>query len=248
MLPKITLFSLLLVSTLLLGAGCLNQASTNTNATNTNATAVISEEKTYLGDTIALPAPSQDSATSVEAAMQNRRSIREYADQPVTLAHVGQMLWAAQGITSESGGRTAPSARSLYPLEVYLVAKNVTGLEKGLYHYIPDGHKLGILKQEDLDANVEEAGVQAQVKEAKAVIIITGNYEKMREKFGDASEKMVHQESGHVGQNLYLQAESLSLGMVVMGGFDAEKTTTFLDSPLNEIPQYMIPFGTKKTE
>jgi hypothetical protein len=66
-------------------------------------------------DRVALPTPRYDSATSVEEALLKRRSIRDYKDEPLTLAELGQLLWAAQGITDLAGFRTAPSAGALYP-------------------------------------------------------------------------------------------------------------------------------------
>ena len=77
---------------------------------------------------IALPTPKPDGATSVEKALRERRSIRDFKRKPLSIAEVSQLLWAAQGITASGGRRTAPSAGALYPLELYLVADNVEGL------------------------------------------------------------------------------------------------------------------------
>ena len=77
---------------------------------------------------IKLPEPVKDSDTSIEEALLERRSIRQYKDDqddPLTLAEVSQLLWSAQGITGLWGGRTAPSAGVTYPLEVYVVVGNV---------------------------------------------------------------------------------------------------------------------------
>ncbi|MCD4810892.1 MAG: nitroreductase family protein [Methanosarcinales archaeon] len=60
----------------------------------------------------------------------------------LTLAEISQLLWAAQGITHPGGYRTAPSAGALYPLEVYVVAGNVEGLQAGIYKYRPQGHEM----------------------------------------------------------------------------------------------------------
>ena len=56
-----------------------------------------------------LPEPRLKSEVSLEEALYKRRSIRQYADSPLKLSDVSQLLWAAQGITDSSkGGRTAP--------------------------------------------------------------------------------------------------------------------------------------------
>ncbi|MCS7136951.1 MAG: nitroreductase, partial [Candidatus Caldarchaeum sp.] len=50
--------------------------------------------------TITLPRPRLDGPMSVEQAIQRRRSRREYTNQPLTVAEVSQLLWAAQGVTA----------------------------------------------------------------------------------------------------------------------------------------------------
>ena len=86
---------------------------------------------------ITLPSPKKAGSTSVEAALAARRSVRGYTKQTLTLADVGQLLWAAQGVTSPDGKRTAPSAMHRYPLEIVVVAQKVDGLPSGAYHYVP---------------------------------------------------------------------------------------------------------------
>jgi hypothetical protein len=89
------------------------------------------------GDIIKLPEPLDSGEISVEEALLERRSIRNYKDEALTLAEISQLLWAAQGITDPGGYRTAPSAGALYPLEVYVVTGNVEGLQAGIYKYRP---------------------------------------------------------------------------------------------------------------
>jgi len=83
-------------------------------------------------ETIKMPQPDQTGEASLEKALQERHSVREYRNIPITLSELSQILWAAQGI-SETGKRTVPSAGALYPLEVYAVVGNVTGLSAGIY-------------------------------------------------------------------------------------------------------------------
>ncbi|MEA2033399.1 MAG: nitroreductase family protein, partial [Euryarchaeota archaeon] len=92
-------------------------------------------QKIEVGERIKLPEPRYESETSVEEALSKRRSIRDYSGENLTLDEVSQLLWAAQGITAPWGGRTAPSAGALYPLELYVVVGDVEGIDKGVYKY-----------------------------------------------------------------------------------------------------------------
>ena len=87
---------------------------------------------------VKLPQPKTEGVVSVEEALAKRRSIRKYSDQALSLQEIGQILWAAQGITSPRGFRTAPSAHGFYPITLYLVVSNVTGLTPDVYTYDPD--------------------------------------------------------------------------------------------------------------
>ena len=94
---------------------------------------------------ISLPSPQKSKGMSVEQALFNRRSRRSFTDEPLTLNHVSQLLWAAQGVTVSWGGRTAPSAKSTYPLEVYLFVKTIDKLSPAIYHYLPSNVNQSLL-------------------------------------------------------------------------------------------------------
>jgi SagB-type dehydrogenase family enzyme len=196
------------------------------------------------GAVIALPEPALDSGTSVEAALLERRSIREYRQAPLTLAQLGQLLWAAQGITASDGKRTAPSAGALYPLEVYAVIGNVDGLAPGVYRYRPDAH--AIVKVLDGDSRRDLARValnQTWVSEGAIDIVITAVYERTTGKYGERGIRYVHMEAGHASENIYLQAVALGLGMVTIGAFDDDDVKKVLSLPDNEAPLYIMPVG-----
>jgi hypothetical protein len=120
------------MQTLFLASGCNAITSTSTLPQTTLTQLTIVE----------LPEPRLKSDVSVEEALLERRSVREYSNEVLSLEEVPQLLWAAQGITSELRGRTAPSAGGLYPLEIYLEVGNVEGLTKGVYKYRPGVHEL----------------------------------------------------------------------------------------------------------
>jgi nitroreductase len=125
--------------------------------------------------TIKLPAPRMKGATSLEEALLKRRSVRAYSEAPLTMEEISQLLWAAQGITEKDKGlRTAPSAGALYPLEVYMVVGNVTGLAKGVYQYRPHEHILVKVAEEDVRKEVSHAALdQESVRDAPAVLVFS---------------------------------------------------------------------------
>lgn len=205
---------------------------------------------------IKLPAPEKDSETSIEEALLERRSIREYKDEPLTLDEVSQLLWAAQGVTDPRGFRTAPSAGATYPLEVYVVVGNVNNLSEGVYKYKPHEHELVRVAEGDKREELCDAALgQRWVEEGAIVIVFSAVYERttgryktpVRDERTGASYlrgiRYVHMEVGHAAQNVYLQAESLKLGTVVVGAFSDDKVKKIVNMPEEERPLYIMPVG-----
>ncbi len=92
---------------------------------------------------VSLDPPTLEEGMPVWEAVSGRRSIRNFAREPLDPAELSQLLWAAQGITREAvnwGFRAAPSAGALYPVETYLSVQNVSDLEPGIYHYSSREH------------------------------------------------------------------------------------------------------------
>jgi SagB-type dehydrogenase family enzyme len=194
--------------------------------------------------TITLPAPNLKGWVSVEQAINQRRSVRTYADENITLAEVSQLLWAAQGITEPSKGhRTAPSAQATYPLKVYLVAAKVTGLPAGVYLYVPQGHKLELVMKGDQRENV---GTQPQMRNAPALLVYAVDYTATGPKYGrDKARMFAALEVGHSAQNVLLEEVSLGLIGVGMGGVDEGKIKAALKLPENVEVMYAVSAGKK---
>jgi SagB-type dehydrogenase family enzyme len=191
-----------------------------------------------------LPEPRLEGDVSVEASIRERRSVREFSDRPLSLADVGQLLWAAQGETSRDGGRAAPSAGALYPLELYLLAGDVESLPAGLYRYQPRGHRLRHVVDGDLrDALGRAALGQAWVRRAPAVLVIAAVYERSERKYGQRARRYTRIETGHAAQNVYLQAVALGLGTVIVGAFDDAEVQQVLSLPGDHAPLALMPVG-----
>lgn len=196
---------------------------------------------------IRLPEPRYDSQTSIERALLERRSVRDYSSEGLSLTEVSQLLWAAQGITDQRGFRTAPSAGALYPLELYLVTGNVLRLEDGIYRYQPAGHKLVRIVEGDKRVELSQAALgQYAIKDAPAVIVFSAYDERTTKRYKARGLKYIEIEVGHVAQNIYLQAVSLKLGTVAIGAFDDDEVKQIISMDKKEMPLYIMPVGRKR--
>lgn len=219
--------------------------------------------KDYSSKVIELPEPHTDGSISVEKALHERRSIRSFGKDGLTLYEVSQLLWAAQGVTDDKGHRTAPSAVARYPLQVYLLAGNVTGLPSGVYHYSPQGHNLTVITQGKIDEYYNaSAGFEGWIKTAPAIFIITGaldSFDQMpgirmprNQTIGNQNQmprqdlsRWVYIEAGAAAENLLLEVVSLDLASTYTAGFNANKTEELLRLPNGEIPIGVLPVGRK---
>ena len=225
-----------------IGAGSCGQPARPSEALatpSTSATSAVALTPTSPSQLIDLPPPRQEGAFSLEEVLAKRRSVRQFSDDPLALEQLGQLLWAAQGITHPAGLRTAPSAGALYPLEVYAVT------EQAVYHYEPQGHCLKVQIQGDVHAGLYEAALrQEAVRDAPVVIVITGVYARTAKKYGEErSPRYVHLEAGHAAQNILLQAVALDLGAVPIGAFYDDQVQQVLELPPDHQPLYLIPTG-----
>lgn len=191
---------------------------------------------------IKLPPPVLESSHSLEKAIFKRVSRRSFSKKPLAQAQVAQLLWAAQGKNADGASRTAPSAGATYPIEIYLVAGKVEGLEPGIYHYKYAEHSLVKIATKDFRENLAAAALnQHFVAEAPASIVLAANYARTTSRYGERGVRYVHMEVGHITQNIYLQCESLNLGTVAVGAFNDKKVKLLLE--IKEEPLMIVPLG-----
>jgi len=198
-----------------------------------------------LKEMIKLPEPILDGDVSIEAALLKRRSVREYGDRPLTQAEVGQLLWAAQGISgAKPYKRTAPSAGGRCPLELYVLIGEVEDFEVGLYRYKPEEHALIWLNDRDLRLELGRAAVnQTWLAEAPVVFVFAAVYERTTGRYGDRGFRYVHMDAAYASGNLHLQAVALKLGTVVMGAFDDDRVHQVIQMEDEERPLLIMPVG-----
>lgn len=194
--------------------------------------------------TIPLPPPLRAGSLAFEEVLRARRSVRKFLGEAVPLYEIAQLLWAAQGITSDQGFRTAPSAGATYPLELTLVAGRVADLAPGVYRYRPAAHDLVRLTEADRRADLADAAyLQESVEGAAAILVISAVVERTWLRYGERARRYVYMEAGHTAQNVQLQATALGLGTVPVGSFRDDDVATLLGLSAEEAPLYLIPVG-----
>ena len=196
------------------------------------------------GSIVNLPKPNYGGKVSVEEALSARRSVRSFSPHFLSLEEVSQLLWAAQGISSPRGYRTAPSAGALYPLEVYIIVGNVDNLPPGIYKYNIPKHSLIITANGNYRNDMSRAALnQSFIAKAPLVMLFCTVNERVTNKYGQRGLKYIFMEVGHAAQNVCLQAVALGLGTVVIGAFSDKDIASIVNLPQNELPVYIIPIG-----
>lgn len=198
-----------------LAGGCASQAP-----------AWVRSSQARYGRQVALPQPATTGTISLEDAIEQRRSRRTFGPGPLTIATIGQLLWAGQGITSPDGKRAAPSAGALYPLELYVVTRT------GVMHYLPHGHRVEIRATPDLRPELQAAAFgQPHVGAAPAIIVVAAAPSRTRSKYGARAETFVELEAGHATQNILLQATARELTAVPVGSLNPSRAAATLALP-----------------
>jgi len=199
---------------------------------------------------------------SLKQVIRQRRSLRHFSADPLSLEELSFLLWATQGVSQEiqDGGvsyyrRTVPSGGNRHPFETYLSVHHIAGLEVGLYRYLPLDHQLVIetldpelparTQQASLDQYSKVDGKRFNFVENSAVTFIwTATPYRTEWRYGPAAAKLVAVDAGHLAQNLYLACGAIGAGMVAVGAFDRLKADAVLGvDSVEEFTIYMAPVG-----
>jgi SagB-type dehydrogenase family enzyme len=186
--------------------------------------------------------------TPLNRLLLKRKSIRHFSGLPLSKNAVENIIFWTCGENPESAGelfvrRFYPSGGARYPLEIYLVAVNVDGMRKEIYHYDIQENQLEIL---DIDYCVDDVkkAMFNKFDTASVFIIITSAMSRTEIKYGNKSMMLNFIEAGHLGQNIYLKCCEEDVGCCSIAGFDRRLLSSILDLDTEEeIPLYCFAIG-----
>ena len=189
-------------------------------------------------------------AMSVEEAIQQRRSVREFKRDKLSFDDLGKLLWSTLGFQNLlSGRRTAPSAGACYPLSAYVAIgkDSIEGIKEGIYFYSYQDHSLKKYLDGDLRLELSKAALhQDFIAVAPVSIIFTAVMSLTTASYGERGIRYVYIDLGHAAQNIYLLATAMGLGKVAVGAYHEIKVAEILSLSKEESPLYIMPIGLPK--
>ncbi len=154
------------------------------------------------GIDIQLKEPQTTGGMSLNEALKNRKTERNFSNEPLDEQLLSDLLWAANGVNRPDGKHTAPSAKNLQEISIYVI------MPEGVYYYYPkyEGHFLKRIMKEDLRP-------------------IAGNYPLTLVYVADLSQQTKTNaacDCGFIGQNVYLFAAANGLNTVYRGAINTQ--------------------------
>jgi len=184
------------------------------------------------------------------SAIKNRQSHRQFTSESLTLEEVSFLLWTTQGIRERASEftafRTVPSAGCRHALETYLCVLNVTGLEQGIYRYLPLEHQLLVVShQKNVSARITAAALnQSFVGKSAVTFLWTTIPYRMEWRYDIAAHKVIALDAGHACQNLYLSCAAIKAGTCAVAAYDQDLMDDLLGvDGEDEFTIYLAPVG-----
>lgn len=160
---------------------------------------------------ILLPPPTKHGGLPLMDALARRRSSRDFANTPLPLPLLSDLLWAAYGMNRAGGGRTAPSALNAQEVDVYVA------LPSGAYLYDAAAHQLNLVAASDLR---RVTGYQDFVDEAPLDLVYVADHARMGMVPVTQRESYASTAAGAIAQSVYLFAASNDLATVIRAWID----------------------------
>ena len=164
-------------------------------------------------DLFKLPAPDTEAGMPLMRALKARGSSREFSQKELSAQTLSDLLWAGFGVSRADGKRTAPSARNMQEIDIYVAKAD------GLFRYNAQENALELIGAEDIR---EATGMQPFVKSAPVNLIYVFDPEKTGTT-GAQADVWAAMDTGFIAENVYLFCASEGLATVVRGMFDPGK-------------------------
>lgn len=181
--------------------------------------------------------------------MAKRRTVRRALSVPVKLEQVSDCLFSGLGITGWTRNcvgmlplSMTPSGGGRNPYEAYVFARNVEGLERGVYHYSALGHSLERVADLGDDDITDLIGGQEWGDDKPCMILLCAHMERTMWKYEDPNAyRVIMIEAGHIGQNIMLVATENGLTACPTAALDHARAKAILGlKDITQAPVYAL--------
>ena len=183
----------------------------------------------YPAVAIPLAVPADAPSRTLRRVMDDRRSRRTMADQPVTVAELSELLYRVartSETTAELNRRPYPSAGSRHELEFYVAIGSCEGLAPGLYHYRGGPHELATVgtaaAAEGMLADCARGWGQPD-HPPHALVVIASRFPRLAWKYEAIAYRLTLLNAGVAIANLALVAEDMGLAGCPVGSGDPDR-------------------------
>ena len=181
-----------------------------------------------------------DDGFTLKDALMKRRTSWDFHREPLTDAELEKYLAYSFGINDKAQNlKTYPSGGRLYPVEIYLIpTQKIVGKNRIFakdYSLKYNMHTRRLEKQARSDTDKADTLISATdigpftFAQAQFLTCLAGNPEVMKKKYHALTYRLMHDECGHIGQNMMLAAGMMDLCVVPLGGFFEERIRKLLN-------------------
>lgn len=177
--------------------------------------------------TCILPKVNQKNKRALLDALEERKSVRDYGNTPITITGLSYFLYHCARIKKmlkkdKLTQRPYPSGGARYPLEIYVMNNRITGIQKGIYYYDPLRHRLLLLnKNKTSQGKFNQFLIEAQKplmpKVPDVVLIITAVFNRTMWKYKNIGLSLILSDLGCLYQTMYLVATEMKLAPCPLG-------------------------------
>lgn len=196
---------------------------------------------------VPLPEPAH-LPTPLTDALAARRSARTFATDPLPTAALATVLgtclrYSSTGVNSrgyQTAHRAVPSASGLHELEAYVVCESAE-LPRGVYHYDPAAHGLGLVSSPVEPFHTRLLEVAARLSSATphvpALLLLTARTDRMTWKYTATSYALSLKHVGAVLQAVQVTAVAAGLSACPLGNLPVDDVAAYADlDPEHEAP------------
>jgi len=189
----------------------------------------------------------REEESEFETLLEMRESRRFFSQEPISFEDLSKVLRSCRivDVKRSPERRTYPSGGARFPVEMYVLAHNVRGLEEGAYHYNLPKETLELLVKKNLKP-LSRVVISPYLENPAVTLVFTSVLSRSEVKYGVRAYPYSLIEAGHMGQNIHLACAEIGIGSCSVSGFVDKVVSDLLDLTEEEIPLYTISFGKPK--